>query len=54
MSPSDTGSKEGGALLLLLGLVRETGTDDCSATLILIILPLKKCPKVLAKSVGLM
>ena len=54
MSPSDTGAKEDRALLFLLGLVRETGTDDCSATLIFIILSLKKCPKVLAKSVGLM
>ena len=54
MSPSDTGLKEDRALLLLLSLVRETGTDDCSATLMFIILSLKKCPKVLAKSVGLM
>ena len=42
MSPSNTGSKGDRALLLLLGLVRETGTDDCSATLIFIILSLKK------------
>ena len=49
MSSSDTGSKEDRALLLLLGLVKETGTDDFSATLILIILSLKKCPKELAK-----
>ena len=28
MSPSDTGLKEDRALLLHLGLVRETGTDD--------------------------
>ena len=34
MSPSDTGSKEDKAVLLLFGLVRETGTDDFSATLI--------------------
>ena len=53
MSLSDTGSKEDRVPLLIFGLVRETGTDDCSATLILIILSLKKCPKVLAKSVGL-
>ena len=46
-------SKEDRALLLLLDPVRGTGTDDCSATLIFIILSLKKCPKVLAKSVEL-
>ena len=45
MSPSDTGSMVDRALLLLLGIVRETGTDDCSATLIFITLSLKKCPK---------
>ena len=28
MLPSDTGSKEDRAVLLLFGLVRETGTDD--------------------------
>ena len=28
MSPSETGSKEDRTLLLLLGLVRETGIDD--------------------------
>ena len=54
MLPSDTGSKEDRALLFLLSLVKETDTDDCSATMIFIILSLKKCPKVLAKSVGLM
>ena len=32
MSLSDTGSKEDRALLLPLGLVRETGVEDCSAT----------------------
>ena len=32
MSPSDIGSKEDRALLLLFGHVRETGTDDFSAT----------------------
>ena len=53
MSSSVTASKKDTVLLLLLGLVRETGTDDCNATLIVIILSLK-CPKVLAKSVGLM
>ena len=42
MSPSDTGSKEDRALLFLLSLVKETGTDDCMATLIFIILSLKK------------
>ena len=52
MLSSDTGSKEERVLLLLLGLVAGTGTDDC-ATLIFIILSLKKCPKILAKSVGL-
>ena len=46
MSPSDTNSKEDRALLLLLGLVRETLTADCSVTLIF--------SEVLAKSVGLM
>ena len=45
MSSSDTGSKEDRVLLLVLGLVTETGIDDCSAALIL---SLKKCPKVLA------
>ena len=54
MSPSDTGSKEDRVLLFLLGLVKETGTDDCCVTLIFLILSLKKCRKVLAKSVGLM
>ena len=34
MSSLDTGSKEDEELLLLLGVVAETGTDDCSATLI--------------------
>ena len=52
-SSSDTGSKNDKVLLLLLCLVAETGINDCSATLIFIILSLKKCPKVLAKSVGL-
>ena len=42
MSPSDKGSKEDRAPLLLLGLVRETGTDDCNATLIPIILSVRK------------
>ena len=42
MSSSDTGSKEDRALLLLFGLVRETGTDDFRATLISTILSLKK------------
>ena len=51
MWPSDTGSKEERALLFLLGRVKETGTNDCSATLIFIILSLKKCRKVLAESV---
>ena len=54
MSSSDTGMKKYRELLLLLGLVAVTGTDDCSATLIFIILSLKICPKVLAKSAGLM
>ena len=54
MSFSDTGSKEDRAPLLIFGLVRETGTDDCSATLFFIIFSLKNCPKVLAKSAGLM
>ena len=48
------GTKEDRSLLLLLSLVAETGTTVCSATLIFIILSLKKGPKVLAKSVGLM
>ena len=42
ISPSDTGSKEDRALLLPFGLVRETGTNDFSATLIFAILSLKK------------
>ena len=42
MSPSDTDSKEDKAVPLLFGLVRETGTDDFSATLIFAILSLKK------------
>ena len=41
MSSSDTGSKEDRALLLMLGLVIETGADDCSAGLIFIFLSLK-------------
>ena len=53
MLPSDTGSKEDRALLLLFGLVRKTGAEDFSAILILAILSLKKLPKVLAKSIGL-
>ena len=44
MSPSDTGSKEDSAVLLLFGFVRETGTDDFSATPIFTIWSLKKCP----------
>ena len=42
MSSSDKGSKEDRVLLLMLGLVIETGADDCSAVLILIILSLTK------------
>ena len=42
MSSSDTGSKEVRAVLLLFGIVRETGTDDSKATLIFTILSLKK------------
>ena len=45
MSPSDTGSKEDRALLLMPGLVIETGADDCSAILIFF--------KELARSLGL-
>ena len=54
ISSSDTSSKKDRALLLVLSLVTETGFDNCSAALIFIILTLKKCPKVLAKSVVLM
>ena len=36
ISPLDTGSKEDRAVLLLFGLVRETGTDDFTATLIFV------------------
>ena len=54
MSSSDTGSKEDRALFWLLGLVAETGPDDSSATLIVIILSLKKVFALLTKSVGLM
>ena len=42
MSLSDTGSKEDRAMLLLFGLMRETGTDDFSATMIFATLSLKK------------
>ena len=42
MSPLDTGSKEDRAVLLLFGLVRETGTDDFGATLNFAILCLRK------------
>ena len=52
LSFSGTASKEARALLLILGLVIETGANDCSAILIFIILSLKKCPKELARSVG--
>ena len=45
ISPSDIGLQEDSVLLLCLGLVRDTGTDDCSATLIFIILSLKKMSK---------
>ena len=45
MSPSYTGSKEDRAVLLLFGLVTETGTDDFSATLIFAILSLKNDQK---------
>ena len=41
MSSSDTDSKEERMLLLLLGLVAETGTNDCSAILIFTIISLK-------------
>ena len=41
MSPSDTGSKDNRAVLLLFGLVKETGTDDFIATLVFTILSLK-------------
>ena len=37
----------------MLGLVIETGTDECSAVLIFLILSLKKCSKELARSLGL-
>ena len=50
MSSSDTGSKEDRALLFMLGLVVETGTDDCSALLIFMILSQKKSPMELARS----
>ena len=49
MASSDTGSKEDRTLLFMLGLVIETGADDCS-DLSFIILSLKKCPKELARS----
>ena len=42
MASSDTGSKEDRVLVLLFGLVRETGSDDFRATLIFAILSLKK------------
>ena len=50
MSSSDIGTKEDRTLLFMLGLVIETGADDCSVVLIFIILSLKKCPKELARS----
>ena len=50
MSSSDTGSKEDRTLLFMLGLVIETGTNDCSALLIFMILSQKICPKELARS----
>ena len=53
MSSSDTGSKEDRAMLLMLGLVIETGADDCSVVLIFLILSLKKFPKEFARSLGL-
>ena len=37
MSSLDTGSKEDRALLFMLGLVIQTGADDCSAVVIFII-----------------
>ena len=50
MLSSDTGSKEDKILLLMLGVVIETGANNCSAVLIFIILSVKKCPKELARS----
>ena len=50
MLSSDTGSKEDRGSLLLLGLVAETGADDCSATLIFIILSVRKWQKLLGKA----
>ena len=49
MCSSDTGSKEDRALLFMLGLVIETGADDCSVVLIFMILSQKKCTKELAR-----
>ena len=40
-------------MLLILGLVIESGADDCSAVLIFVISSLKKCPNKLARSVVL-
>ena len=45
MSSSETGLKEDMLVLLVLGLVTETGNDDCSAALILTILSLKTMSK---------
>ena len=49
MSPSDTGSKEDRAVLLLFSLERETGTDDFSATLIVAILIVEDLCKIFLK-----
>ena len=45
MSSLDTGSKEDGGLLLILGLLIETGADDSSAVLSFIILSLKNAQR---------
>ena len=47
MSSSDTGSKEDRALLLILGLMIETGTNDCSVVLIFYNFVTEKISKVI-------
>ena len=45
MSSSDTGLEEDRTLLLMLALGIKTGADECSASLIFIILSMKKSVK---------
>ena len=45
MPSSDTGLKEDRALLLMLGLVIQTGADDCSASSDFLYFVIEKMPK---------